>query len=150
VTARYRRAHCRFSCLSSPKCHCIRGSRDRSRHQLCDLDPPGCRESGKSRPGGHCRHRADCIPLPLIYSCRTYHYTSFSLSFHGQSGSARCILRLHIYCVVFFLWLSSPDRLRKNLSRSEEHTSELQSRFDLVCRLLLEKKKRELPCSYAL
>src|SRR5437868_13018357 len=29
-----------------------------------------------------------------------------------------------------------PDRL----VRSEEHTSELQSRFDLVCRLLLEKK----------
>src|SRR5699024_11627576 len=27
------------------------------------------------------------------------------------------------------------------LMRSEEHTSELQSRFDLVCRLLLEKKK---------
>src|SRR5699024_11465630 len=28
-------------------------------------------------------------------------------------------------------------------SRSEEHTSELQSRFDLVCRLLLEKKNTE-------
>src|SRR5437868_9136893 len=28
------------------------------------------------------------------------------------------------------------------VERSEEHTSELQSRFDLVCRLLLEKKKR--------
>src|SRR5437868_11431643 len=28
------------------------------------------------------------------------------------------------------------------LLRSEEHTSELQSRFDLVCRLLLEKKKK--------
>src|SRR5438067_8730577 len=28
--------------------------------------------------------------------------------------------------------------------RSEEHTSELQSRFDLVCRLLLEKKKQRL------
>src|SRR5437868_12056774 len=27
--------------------------------------------------------------------------------------------------------------------RSEEHTSELQSRFDLVCRLLLEKKKTD-------
>src|SRR5207249_7235156 len=27
--------------------------------------------------------------------------------------------------------------------RSEEHTSELQSRFDLVCRLLLEKKKKK-------
>src|SRR5699024_11598858 len=29
--------------------------------------------------------------------------------------------------------------------RSEEHTSELQSRFDLVCRLLLEKKKETYP-----
>src|SRR5207247_7570980 len=28
-------------------------------------------------------------------------------------------------------------------SRSEEHTSELQSRVDLVCRLLLEKKKKQ-------
>src|SRR5699024_12044333 len=28
----------------------------------------------------------------------------------------------------------------RNFRRSEEHTSELQSRFDLVCRLLLEKK----------
>src|SRR5699024_11603285 len=28
--------------------------------------------------------------------------------------------------------------------RSEEHTSELQSRFDLVCRLLLEKKKQDV------
>src|SRR5690349_23180771 len=30
------------------------------------------------------------------------------------------------------------------LNRSEEHTSELQSRRDLVCRLLLEKKKKKL------
>src|SRR5699024_11544378 len=30
------------------------------------------------------------------------------------------------------------------VARSEEHTSELQSRFDLVCRLLLEKKKYHL------
>src|SRR5207249_12274773 len=31
---------------------------------------------------------------------------------------------------------------KTNSARSEEHTSELQSRFDLVCRLLLEKKKK--------
>src|SRR5207249_7817072 len=31
-----------------------------------------------------------------------------------------------------------------NSARSEEHTSELQSRFDLVCRLLLEKKKIQI------
>src|SRR2546421_5034268 len=34
----------------------------------------------------------------------------------------------------------SPSRAR----RSEEHTSELQSRSDLVCRLLLEKKKKTI------
>src|SRR5207249_11143669 len=44
--------------------------------------------------------------------------------------------------------LKGHGRLRRDLvwtleklARSEEHTSELQSRFDLVCRLLLEKKK---------
>src|SRR5207249_5885773 len=40
------------------------------------------------------------------------------------------------------------SRLRRLVSeagnRSEEHTSELQSRFDLVCRLLLEKKKQSM------
>src|SRR5207249_9227623 len=36
---------------------------------------------------------------------------------------------------------------RSRRARSEEHTSELQSRFDLVCRLLLEKKK---PLAYKL
>src|SRR5438034_6205790 len=33
------------------------------------------------------------------------------------------------------------DCILASLSRSEEHTSELQSHSDLVCRLLLEKKK---------
>src|SRR5207249_5511679 len=36
----------------------------------------------------------------------------------------------------------SPGRL---LRGGQEHTSELQSRFDLVCRLLLEKKKKTYP-----
>src|SRR5699024_12257353 len=36
-------------------------------------------------------------------------------------------------------WCSRARRSRPG-PRSEEHTSELQSRFDLVCRLLLEKK----------
>src|SRR5215475_16069066 len=36
--------------------------------------------------------------------------------------------------------LRRPDRVR-----SEEHTSELQSRENLVCRLLLEKKKQKSP-----
>src|SRR2546422_6020317 len=36
-----------------------------------------------------------------------------------------------------------------NLGRSEEHTSELQSRLHLVCRLLLEKKKKTAHCDTA-
>src|SRR5207249_9456766 len=38
--------------------------------------------------------------------------------------------------------ISIIENLRGLASRSEEHTSELQSRFDIVCRLLLEKKKK--------
>src|SRR5437868_11120831 len=36
-----------------------------------------------------------------------------------------------------------PEHCAQGRVRSEEHTSELQSRFDLVCRLLLEKKKKK-------
>src|SRR5207249_12068865 len=41
-------------------------------------------------------------------------------------------------------WLHTPHPMKpiRIPERSEEHTSELQSRFDLVCRLLLEKKKK--------
>src|SRR5206468_12771152 len=35
------------------------------------------------------------------------------------------------------------NALAVQIARSEEHTSELQSRSDLVCRLLLEKKKKQ-------
>src|SRR5438034_8572267 len=44
-------------------------------------------------------------------------------------------------------WTAESQRLRRHLLqdvvRSEEHTSELQSHSDLVCRLLLEKKKKK-------
>src|SRR3989449_2014620 len=39
----------------------------------------------------------------------------------------------------------APIAVLSGPSRSEEHTSELQSRLHLVCRLLLEKKKKEAP-----
>src|SRR5207249_10230544 len=39
--------------------------------------------------------------------------------------------------------LAECNQLAAALARSEEHTSELQSRFDLVCRLLLEKKNNK-------
>src|SRR2546422_2460951 len=39
-------------------------------------------------------------------------------------------------------------RHARQFERSEEHTSELQSRLHLVCRLLLEKKNNRLPSSW--
>src|SRR5438874_13126919 len=41
-----------------------------------------------------------------------------------------------------------PSTARRCATRSEEHTSELQSRRDLVCRLLLEKKKKKTTTKY--
>src|SRR3712207_7723129 len=51
------------------------------------------------------------------------------------AGSSAC-RRVHVSVD------ASAADLRKLASRSEEHTSELQSRQYLVCRLLLEKKKK--------
>src|SRR5438067_3849151 len=53
--------------------------------------------------------------------------------------------------ILFSDILIVPFALGQNLyvGRSEEHTSELQSRFDLVCRLLLEKKKTTEECKYS-
>src|SRR5687767_15632701 len=57
-----------------------------------------------------------------------------------------------VVCVLAFLAACAIDRTKKLLSRlripsfyerSEEHTSELQSLAYLVCRLLLEKKKKK-------
>src|SRR5699024_11353285 len=57
-----------------------------------------------------------------------------------QAGFLMCLCR-HVFWFLPTVWIL----LRALwLRRSEEHTSELQSRFDLVCRLLLEKKKTEV------
>src|SRR2546421_6730475 len=54
---------------------------------------------------------------------------------HVQAG------RLALTAAAFFLGLGVGAHALDE--RSEEHTSELQSRSDLVCRLLLEKKKQD-------
>src|SRR5207249_7413201 len=57
----------------------------------------------------------------------------------GVSGALLFIpLTAGLLVIVRQIVLPAQDR-----DRSEEHTSELQSRFDLVCRLLLEKKKKK-------
>src|SRR5690625_6062132 len=46
--------------------------------------------------------------------------------------------------IVFFGNHEQKEKYLPKLARSEEHTSELQSRGHLVCRLLLEKKKKHI------
>src|SRR5256884_7170939 len=45
---------------------------------------------------------------------------------------------------LMWVWSSPNTAVRSTPARSEEHTSELQSRLHLVCRLLLEKKTAQL------
>src|SRR5690349_22721416 len=58
--------------------------------------------------------------------------------FHPVAVTA-CVARILVSREKFG---ATVDGLGEGLRRSEEHTSELQSRRDLVCRLLLEKKKK--------
>src|SRR2546426_7203036 len=58
-------------------------------------------------------------------------------------GLISIVISLYYYLVVVKkMYISEPSDPRR--SRSEEHTSELQSPCNLVCRLLLEKKKTKL------
>src|SRR5574340_1706539 len=73
--------------------------------------------------------------LPFFFFNDTATTEIYTLSLHD----ALPILVLHCY---FCLSVPAQGRLRCQI-RSEEHTSELQSPKDLVCRLLLEKKKKQ-------
>src|SRR3989442_9459432 len=59
------------------------------------------------------------------------------VDFHSHI-TAHCVGSGHVVEKRLFGSLQTPARMR-----SEEHTSELQSRPHLVCRLLLEKKKKD-------
>src|SRR5574340_1715256 len=71
----------------------------------------------------------------------------FFFFFNDTATTEIYTLSLHDALPISGLDCNSSDRLRSSYShyssRSEEHTSELQSPKDLVCRLLLEKKKKK-------
>src|SRR2546422_2443043 len=73
--------------------------------------------------------------------------TLFRSPFIQKACSASSASRYGRTCVVSVARAYSPTMAAKNGGwlrlRSEEHTSELQSRLHLVCRLLLEKKKKK-------
>src|SRR5699024_10122813 len=59
----------------------------------------------------------------------------------GERPGFFSILLVLLLPLVLIFFNTGMSTLEADGTRSEEHTSELQSRFDLVCRLLLEKKK---------
>src|SRR5699024_1174164 len=63
------------------------------------------------------------VVTPIVREGATHVYHQYTIRLAGATGAERD---------------SFADRLRERGVRSEEHTSELQSRFDLVCRLLLD------------
>src|SRR2546430_8803122 len=60
-----------------------------------------------------------------------------------RSFSISRVARLFVNFSVINASFTFLPRMRSTTSRSEEHTSELQSQSNLVCRLLLEKKKKK-------
>src|SRR5699024_11995303 len=73
------------------------------------------------RADSHCH--CYCDIYRVVFLCFTGQCRTCARSRNIRAG----------YCLSVCAWACN--------TRSEEHTSELQSRFDLVCRLLLEKKK---------
>src|SRR5690349_22211706 len=82
------------------------------------------------------------IAIPIIYYYFFY-YTApneiYTLSLHDALPISR-----PMKSAMSATMPPPPTSQRRRTRRSEEHTSELQSRRDLVCRLLLEKKKTAL------
>src|SRR2546427_6440555 len=66
-------------------------------------------------------------------------YTTLFRSLWISLASVALAAAIGVPLAFLFEWLEFPGHSNRN--RSEEHTSELQSQSNLVCRLLLEKKK---------
>src|SRR5437899_8200553 len=94
--------------------------------------------------------RSTLFPYTTLFRSATviFRVLSHLQPFHGASGRCEAIgLQAHAlehgnekigqWIIVL--------HIEGNMLRSEEHTSELQSLRHLVCRLLLEKKKNQLP-----
>src|SRR3712207_7360705 len=90
--------------------------------------------------------RSTLFPYTTLFRSPTYplgfNFCQFQESLHISSRSS-----FDFQPSIFSALPGSANEIAAS-PRSEEHTSELQSRQYLVCRLLLEKKKRHLTTTY--
>src|SRR5207249_8068582 len=89
----------------------------------------------------------DALPIWLMAKCikrrpRAAYFTlvPVGMAYYRDIVFVAVLKLLRIPLIFHLHGRGVKDAARKWKQRSEEHTSELQSRFDLVCRLLLEKK----------
>src|SRR5260370_31558571 len=95
-----------------------------------------------------CKTSGEYVPRSVRerpLSFRTHRYF-FALLTRSASLVVANPGSITIAWIVFPDWATTSDAERVN--RSEEHTSKLQSHLNLVCRLLLEKKKKKDTISY--
>src|SRR5438132_8685250 len=78
--------------------------------------------------------RSTLFPYTTLFRFPISEFPTIGKSCNPHLSSDHCCLEKS------FAW----PGYRQDPNRSEEHTSELQSHSELVCRLLLEKKKRRL------
>src|SRR5690349_23242553 len=83
-----------------------------------------------NRTGLHAR------PAKVLVNLAKQFKSDIRLQYGEKKANAKSMVS------VLTLGAVSGSQITLQVDRSEEHTSELQSRRDLVCRLLLEKKKK--------
>src|SRR5256885_9988330 len=101
-------------------------------------EPPVCTRSTVMSP---C---ATSIVTVSLADTRATYRSSMNLNEPLMVASVPTCRRLMSEVDCAYRWLSRDSWIRSALVRSEEHTSELQSPCNLVCRLLLEKKNIEV------
>src|SRR2546422_5488013 len=74
-------------------------------------------------------------------------YTTLFRSYHWHGLDRKDVLLWHLPPAGYEIGAALRAAADGLFARSEEHTSELQSRLHLVCRLLLEKKKEVKPAT---
>src|SRR2546422_6177609 len=89
-------------------------------------------------------------PRSTLFPYTTLFRSQLKIGLHIMGGMRWTAGEIYLRNLCYSLRHMGPKELRTSLlvaeelpaTRSEEHTSELQSRLHLVCRLLLEKKKK--------
>src|SRR2546422_6482177 len=87
--------------------------------------------------------RSTLFPYTTLFRSKDFRYDRPELVDSADvDGVAGPVIVGYPLSIELELWKAPDEDPWRDEERSEEHTSELQSRLHLVCRLLLEKKKK--------